>query len=164
MSTSTASLEKHQLERAILLEVVTSFVNSRRSTSRHSLVVQFDGQPTGQIIFELVNRGLLNRQTSNVPTDEEQYLPRALAFEFCGNVQFREDAKFATSTVLHTVKQMYKKERIKNQTEGFAYEDLQRYAMDKFPDPRINATTLKLGLYLAKDFRVLTSYRPPDGL
>jgi hypothetical protein len=161
-ATTAPALTKDQLERAILLEVVTRFVNTSQSTSRYSLVVKFDGQSAGQLLFELQGRSLLYRQSSGVPTDDEKYLPGALAFEFCGDKQFRENAKFATTVVLHTVKPMYKSEQ--NKKEGFTFGDLERYAAHTFPDKHIDGASLRLGLYLAKNFSVLGSVRPPDGL
>jgi hypothetical protein len=151
----TETLTKDQLEKAILLEVVTRFMNLHQSTSRQSLVIKFDGQPTGHVLFELMTRTLLNRQQSCIPTESEKYLPGALAFEFCGNEQFRQDAKFAATIVLHALKEMYKNE--KNEI-GFSFEDLERYAAEKFPDRHIDSQTLKLGLYLSKNLSVLTSY------
>src|SRR5437762_12480634 len=107
-ATPSSALTKAQLESAILLMVVTRFVNSTESTSRHSLVIEFEGQPVGQLLFELVGRSLLHREDSPVPTANEKYLPGALAFEFCGNAQFRVDAKFAATIILHTLRRMYR--------------------------------------------------------
>ena len=47
--------------------------------------------------------------------------------------------------------------------DGFAFDDLKRHVEWIYPNRRIETATLKLGLYLAKDFSVLTSYRPPGG-
>ncbi len=79
----------------------------------------------------------------------------AAAFEFCGNKQFREEAKSAATVVLHTLQQMFKGER---KREGFVFEDLKRHADKLYSDRPFDVATLKLGLYLAKDLRALSSF------
>jgi Protein kinase domain len=154
-------MTKDQLEKALLLEVVTRFHDFNQSVSRYSLVLKFEGQPAlTQVLYDLQARSLLIRQNQNVPTDEEEYLPGALAFELCGDKRYREEAKSAVTVVLHTLRQMYKKEHNKQ----FTLDDLERYAAEGFPGKYIDRATVKFGLYIAKGFNVLTSYGPPDGV
>lgn len=102
IATALSTTTKDQLEKSILLEVVTQFLKFKQSTSRHSLVIKFKGQPIlHQVLFELTNGSRLCREGVSVPTTEEKYLPGALAFEFCGDRQFREEAKSAVTIVLH---------------------------------------------------------------
>jgi hypothetical protein len=64
--------------------------------------------------------------------------------------------------VLHVVKQMFKGERKK---EGLSLEDLQRHYNYIYPNRTFDAAELKLGLYLARDFGVLSSYQTTaDGM
>ena len=133
----------------------TRFANLRESTSRFSLLVKFEGQPTWQAIGNLVAHNMIRKSDVNQPTDEEEYLPTASAFEFCGNPELQRKARTATTIVLHTLKQMFKGERKK---EGFTFDDFQRHVNDIFPKNTFDPSELKLGLYLAKDFNVLSSY------
>jgi serine/threonine protein kinase len=151
-----ATTANELLETAILSVVVTRFVNLGDSTSRRLLLIKFEGQPASEAIGNLNNHNLLHRQNSNAPTDDEVYLPSAGAFQLCGNPQFRDQARTAATIVLHTLKQMFKGDHKK---EGFVLEDLERHVKDIYPNRQIESATLKLGLYLARDLRVLGSYR-----
>src|SRR6266496_917165 len=108
MTTAAPALTIEQLETAILGDVVTRFVNLKESTSRFSLLVKFEGQPAWQAIGNLVARNMMRNSAFNKPTEEEEYLPAAAAFEFCGNPELLKKAKAATTVVLHTLKQMFK--------------------------------------------------------
>ena len=145
-----------QLETAILLDVVTQFANDWASTPRFSLLVKYEGQPVWQALANLTSRNVIRKSDVNKPTDEEEYLPTAGAFELCGNSELLTKAKAATTIVLHTLKQMFKGERKKK--EGFSFEDFQRHVNGIYPDNKFDSGDLKLGLYLAKDFNVLSVY------
>ena len=152
----TPALPIEQLEAAIVTDVVTRFANLWESTSRFSLLVKFEGQPAWQVIANLTSRNTIRKSEANKPTDEEEYLPTAAAFELCANSELRTKAKAATTIVLHTLKQMFKGERKKK--EGFSFEDLQRHVNDIYPSHKFDPADLKLGLYLARDFNVLSVY------
>ncbi len=157
MSTSvTSALTMEQLETAILLDVVTQFANTWASTPRFSLLVKYEGQPAWQALANLTSHNLIRKSDVNKPTDEEEYLPTAGAFELCGDSELLTKAKTATTVVLHTLKQMFKGERKKK--EGFSFEDFQRHVSGIYPSNKFDPEHLKLGLYLAKDFNVLSVY------
>jgi hypothetical protein len=82
-----------QLETAILLDVVTQFANDWASTPRFSLLVKYEGQAVWQALANLTSRNLLRKSNVNKPTDEEEYLPTAGAFELCGNSELLTKAK-----------------------------------------------------------------------
>ncbi len=153
-------MTNEQLESAIILDVVTTFANLKEATPRRALLIKFKGLPASQVIGNLLNRNILRRTDSDTVTMDEQYLPAAAAFELCTNAHLREQAKLATTIVLHTLHQMSIGE---SKRDGFAFDDLKRHVEWIYPNRRIETATLKLGLYLAKDFSVLTSYRPPGG-
>src|SRR5215469_4870076 len=140
-----------QLETAILSDVVTRFANLKESTSRRDLLIKFRAQPAWQAIANLTSQNVLRRKDTNTPTEGEEYLPTAAAFQFCGSAEFREQAKFATTIVLHTLQQMFVGERKK---EGFALEDLKLHVEAIYPEKMFDDETLRLGLYLAQDFGV----------
>ncbi len=151
-----------RLEAAILLEIVTRFANLKKGTPRWDLLTKFKGQPAWQAIGNLINQNIIRRNNSNAPTNEEEYLPRAAAFQFCESTQLRDQAKFAVTIVLHTLQHMSVGERKK---EGFVFEDLKRHVHDLKPDRTFDDETLKLGLYLAQDLSgILAGSRlnPPD--
>ena len=104
-----------QLETAILADVVTQFASSWQSTSRFSILVKYEGHPAWQAIANLTSRNVIRKSDVNKPTDEEEYLPTAAAFELCGNAELLTKAKTATTVVLHTLKQMFKGERKKKE-------------------------------------------------
>ena len=147
-----------QLQTAILADVVTRFVNLHESTSRFSLLVKFEGQPAWQAISNLAGRNMIRNVAVNKPTEDEEYLPTASAFEFCGILDLRNKARTATTVVLHAVKQMFKGESKKT----LSFEDLQRHVNELFRNNKFDPTELKLGLYLANDFRVLSPQNSPD--
>jgi hypothetical protein len=149
-------LTAEQLRTAILSDVVTRFVNLNESTSRRALLIKFKNQPTSNAIGSLLNQNIIRRKGSNAATSEEEYLPTAAAFEFCGNIQLRDEAKRATTVVLHTLQQMFVGEQKK---EGFVLEDLKNHIDALYPNQVLDIATLKLGLYLAKDFSVLAGYQ-----
>jgi hypothetical protein len=156
MSTTAAPPStREQLETAILADVVTQFANLGESTSRFSLLVKYEGRPAWQAIGNLTSRNMLRKSDFNQATNEELYLPTASAFEFCGNPELQKKAKTVTTIVLHTLKQMFKGER---KREGFTFEDFQRHVNDIYPNNTFAPSDLKLGLYLAKDFNVLSAF------
>jgi len=151
------AITTEQLETGILSEVVTRFVDHKKSTSKRSLLITFDGHPAWQAIGSLLIRNSLRRQTQTNPsTEDEAYLPNASAFQFCGNMGVRDAARAAATTVFHALKKMYKADPKK---EGFVLEDLKRHVEEKYPTRMYDRSTLALGLYLAKDFGVLQGYR-----
>jgi len=133
-----------QLETAILADVVTQFASSWQSTSRFSILVKYEGHPAWQAIANLTSHNIVRKSDVNKPTDEEEYLPTAAAFELCGNAELLTKAKTATTVVLHTLKQMFKGERKKK--EGFSFEDFQRHVNDIYPGNNFECSSSKLGL------------------
>jgi len=105
---------------------------------------------------ELINRNFFRRRWSG---SEEEYLPTAGAFQFCGDARLRQVSKMGLTIVLHALQNMYVGERSK---ERFTFEDLRSHVNGIYPDRIFDEGTLKLGLYLAQDFNVLAGFSPPD--
>jgi hypothetical protein len=145
-----------QLEEAILADVVTSYVNLKQSSPRWPLLVKYKNQPAAQAIANLANQNIIRRKDAAVPTEDEEFLPAAAAFEFCGIPQFRDTAELAATIVLHVLQQMFVGERKK---EGYVFEDLKKHFSDTNPNRSIEDVTLKLALYLARDLHMLLSSR-----
>ena len=150
-----------QLEAAILSDVVTRFATQRESTPRRELLIKFKGLPAWQAISNLITQNILRRKESSTATSEEAYLPTAAAFHFCENSQLRDQAKVATTVVLQALQEMYVREQKK---DGFVFEDLKNHVAYQCPNRIFDNTTLKIALYLARDFGVLGGFRlnPPD--
>jgi hypothetical protein len=145
-----------RLEAAILSEVVTRFANLKESTSRRSLLIKLRGEPAWQAIANLTSQSFLRRKDTNTATEDEEYLPTARAFQFCGNSQIRDQAKVATTVILHALQEMYVGEQKK---DGFDFEDLKNHVAYRYPNRIFDNATLKIGLYLAQDFGVLAGTR-----
>lgn len=154
-------MTNEQLEVAILSDVVTRFVNMKESTSRRALLIKFRGQPVSHVIGDLLNQNILHRKNSNAATTDEEYLPKAAAFQFCGNTQLRDQVKLATTIVFHALQQMFVGEQKK---EDLGFEDLKNHIAYAYPNRIFDNATLKIALYLAKDLGVLVAYRlnPPE--
>jgi len=149
-ATVTTQAALMQLETTILTDVVTQVANLNQSTLRRLLLVKFEGQPVSQAIGNLINQSFLVRH--GTPSGEEAYLPTAAAFNFCGDTELRNRAKSATTVVFHALKQMFKGEQKK---EGLVLDDLKRHVEYIYPNRIFDTSTLKLGLYLAKDFNIV---------
>ena len=157
-------MTNEQLEVAILSDVVTRFANLKESTTRRALLIKFRGQPVSQALGDLLNQNILRRKDfygASTATTEEEYLPTAAAFQFCGNTQLRDQVKLATTVVFHALQQMFVGEQRK---EDLVFEDLKNHIAYAYPNRIFDNATLKIALYLAKDLGVLASYRlnPPD--
>lgn len=143
------ALQIEHLESAILSDVVLRFINLKESTSRHSLLIKFEGSPTAHAIDNLFNRNLIRR---NGQGQVVEYLPTAAAFEFSGDSGTRDRAKVALTIVLQGLKNMFKGEPYGT---NFILSDLRRHIVELYPGRNIDDVTLNLGLYLAQDFGVL---------
>src|SRR5437588_10231783 len=120
-----------QLETAILSDVVTRFANQKESIPRRELLIKFKGLPAWQAIGNLLQNNTLRRQNSNTNTTEEEYLPTAVAFQFCENTQLRDQVKLAVTGILHALQEMYVREQKK---EGFVFEDLKNHVAYQYPN------------------------------
>ncbi len=150
------TMTKEQLEAAILLNVVRSFSDLKQSTTRRALVIKFKNQPAAYTINELVHQNVIRRKNTTVATTDEEYLPAAAAFELCGDNRLREEAKHASTVVLHTLQNMFVGEQKK---EGFGFQDLKRHVEYLYTNQIFDDATLKLGLYLARDLGALMGNR-----
>ena len=148
-------MTREEVQTAILADVVTRFVNLKERTSRRDLMIKYRGAGA-DALCDLINRNFFRRRG---PTSEEEYLPTAGAFEFCGDARLRQVSKAGLTIVLHALQNMYVGER----KERFTFEDLRSHVIGIYPDRVFEEGTLKLGLYLAQDFNVLAGFSPPDG-
>src|SRR5260370_41995549 len=94
----------------MMADVVTRFANTWESTSRFSLLVKYEGKPAWQAIANLTSRNILRKADVNKSTDDEEYIPTASTFDFCGSREILRTTKSAITAVLHTRKQITKGE------------------------------------------------------
>jgi hypothetical protein len=142
-------MSKAEIQAAILSDVATRFVNLKASTARRDLVVKYRDT---EALTDLVNGMFLRPKQSG----QQEYLPTAAAFQLCDNSELRETAKFALTTILHVLQNMAVGDP---KDVGYSFDDLKRHVNDIYPNRRFDDETLKLGLYLARDFGVLGGLR-----
>jgi predicted nucleotide-binding protein len=133
-------------EREIAKTVVHRFLNLNKSSPHKSLIRQFKDP---QSLERLVSAGVLNPIGNR-----ETYLPNALAFHCCGDVDALNKAKTAATTVLHVLQNLFD---VDWEKETFTPADVERHAEKMYDTPPF-PETIKLGLYLVPEFRVLSTY------
>ena len=152
MRSSIPASSQANLTTEILSDIVKRFSNLKEATARRPLLIKHPGSMAPQVINDLLSRYLIKRKD---PSTEEEYLPHAAAFEFCGDAEIRERAKLALGIVLHTVQNMFIGEE---PNKGFELSDL-KWHVEKIYNKAFDDELLKLGLYLALDFEVLGGLR-----
>jgi len=136
---------------AILSVVATEFLNHGKSMPRRSLVKRFrDGGPEAAL-SELLNANVLRRTALD---NSEAYLPTSAAFQLSRDAGLIGTAKGAASIVLHGLHEMVMGEPVER---NYSLEDLSRHLDEKYPHQLYEDTTLRLGLFLARDFGVLSA-------
>jgi hypothetical protein len=147
-----------QLQGKILTAVVREFLDNKRATPRRELILTFETEDVSTALANLTNRNMLRRKDNTFP---EQYMPSAASFQFCDNDELRARARTVTTTVLHTLRRMFK---ANPSEEWYTPEDLLREVRALYPDAAFDEPMLKLGLYLAPDLNVLQGRQmnPPD--
>jgi predicted nucleotide-binding protein len=98
----------------------------------------------------------LTNTTVGMPTVDEVYLPRPLAFHYCGDPEIEGRAHQSVSLVFRALQSLFDGEPDKTQ---FTPEDLETQA-DKMFLPPPEKEMLRLGLYLARDMGALSGWRP----
>ncbi len=139
-------------ESEIIKEVVGRFLQGNESSARKVLsrthrYTQF---------YRLTDSGILKNTALGVPTTDEMYLPRALAFHYC-NEHIEDRARKCVSVVFQTLQSLHDTQADKAQ---FMFDDLEAEAGKIFAPPPM-AEALKLGLYLANDMGILSLSSPP---
>ena len=131
-----------EIERNILNRVVERFVNLRKATERIALVQEFEDPDA---IDQLHQWQLLKT------SDNANYLPTGLSFHYCGDAELEAYAKRGMEVLATIFRSMYLRGKV-----DFTPEGLREAAekIDKHADERM----IRLGLYVAPDFGLLTGY------
>jgi hypothetical protein len=138
------------VERDITKDVVERFLYENKPSPRKLLARKFRFSQ----FYRLTDSGMLTNVAVGLPTVEEVYLPRPLAFHYCGDPEVQRRARQSVSVVFRTLQSLFDDEPDKPQ---FTPEDLEAQAK-KIAEPRPEAETLKLGLYLARNMGTLLSF------
>ena len=145
----------NDVEREITKNVVQRFLYENKPSPRKLLVRRFR---SSQAFYRLRDSGILANTAASAVTGEEVYLPRALAFYYCGDPDALRLARESVTIVIHALQNLFDDEPEKTR---FTPEDLSLQAK-KIIEPQPEPETLKLGLYLAHDIGVLTTWSPGD--
>lgn len=133
-----------EVEREITKNVVQRFLHENKPSPRKLLARTFR---SSQAFYRLRDSGIIANTAANAVTGEEVYLPRALAFYYCGDPDALKLARKSVTIVIHALQNLFDAEPDKTR---FTPEDLSAQA-NKIIKPRPEPETLKLGLYRYAD-------------
>jgi TIR domain len=134
-----------EIERKIAIAVVHQFLKDGKPTP-HKLLVREFKEPKS--LENLVRVCVLN-QTGY----REGYLPRVLAFHYCGDADALQKAKTAVTIVLHVLKNLFEASMDR---ENFTPSDVEQHAQ-KIYDMPPTIDTINLGLFLVPEFACVLS-------
>ena len=137
------SLSETDIE--IVKLVVQEFLASKKSTSRRPLILK---AKSPEVLDRLVRWSVLSS------VDHQTYLPKALAFHFCGNMEALLLAKQSVKTVASVLIALFPDS---TEDRWFSFEELETQARKMFAV--IELQTIALGLYLAPEFNLLNGWR-----
>jgi uncharacterized protein (TIGR02391 family) len=140
------------VERDIIKNVVERFLYENKPSPRPRLAQRFRFSQ----FHRLTDSGILTNTAVGLPTVKEVYLPRPLAFHYCGDPELQGRARASVSVVFRALQGLFDADL---DTQQFTPEDLRAQAAKMFNFPP-NEEMLELGLYLARDMGVLSSWGP----
>lgn len=131
----------------IAREICSNFLNERRPTRRHDLIVRFE---ITNLLSEMETRGLCK-----APLDREEYLPSAGSFAVLPSEdEFYQKAEAAFTASVRLLRHLFR-------TGGTGASYPAEILLEKAPEAgvQLDAEGLALGLYLCQDFGILTPLR-----
>jgi hypothetical protein len=131
-----------ELEQRVLCRVIDRFLNSGETTNRIALNREFEDPDA----IDRLKQWMLLKTF-----DDANYLPTALSFHYCGNAEIEDLAKRSVEVFARVFRNMYM-----NGDSDFSPEKLKAKA--KAVDDRCDDEIIGLGLYLAPDFGLLSSF------
>jgi hypothetical protein len=134
-------------EREITNTVVQTFLGEDKATPHKILLRRFK-EPTA---LEHLVRTVVLAQIGN----RDAYLPRVLAFHYCGDSEALSKAKNAVTVVLHVLQNLFD---VSLDKDTFTPADLEQHAQKMYDSPP-SLETINLGLFLVTEFaNVLSTY------
>jgi hypothetical protein len=131
-----------ETERNILHRVVERFVNVGKPTERIALVQEFEDPDA----IDQLHQWQLLKTFDNV-----YYLPTGLSFHYCGDDELEACAKRGMEVLAKIFRGMYLRGRVDFTPDGLREAAAE---IDKHADEQM----IRLGLYVAPDFGLLTGY------
>lgn len=132
-----------EVEMTILNRVVRRFLDQKATTPRRELVLDFEDPDA---IDRLHSWQLLQTY------DRTNYLPTAISFHYCGDPEVQALAGRSVQVVAHVFKNLYREEK-----PSLAPADIEEHARQLYD--KIDEMTIRLGLYLAPDLRLVSGYQ-----
>lgn len=135
------------VQRDILAEVVERFLRAWEPSSRKALILKFEDPDA---IDELSRRNLLKS------SDNIGFLPTALSFHYCRDAEAEALAKRSVETIARIFRKQYRDDK-----PNFTVAGLDGSIKEFYHAPD-RALVLRMGLYLAPYFNLMTSWRGGD--
>lgn len=142
-------------EREITKAVVHRLLSENKPSPHKELVRAFKSPKSLERLVGAVVLSMIGNR--------EAYLPRVLAFHYCGDEEALLRAKTAVTTVLHVLRNLFE---VNLDKEVFAPADVEEQAQKMYDLPP-SADAIKLGLFLLTEFaNVFTTcaYADPTGI
>lgn len=134
--------------------VVRRFLDKHEATSRNALLRYFKTS-LSESLQRLTNCNVLTNL--NQIADDETYLPRAIAFNYCGDAAAYSLARESTEIVLQAARKLFDLQLETERKEPFTPEDALSEARQI--DPSVQPDMIWLGLYLAQEFAIFRTYQ-----
>lgn len=132
-----------EVETEILKRVVEEFLESKKATSRRELILQFEDP---EAIDSLYRRQLIQTY------DGSNYVPMAIAFEYCGDPIVQSLVRRGTRLVAHVFRDLYREEE-----PNLVVDNIEKRARLLYDD--VDEKAIRVGLYVAPDLRLLSGLR-----
>ncbi|HVB59196.1 MAG TPA: nucleotide-binding protein [Candidatus Acidoferrales bacterium] len=129
--------------------VVRRFLEHHEATPRNALLLTFKTS-LFEPLQKLTSRSLLTNL--NQIAGDETYLPRAIAFHYCGDAAALSLARQSTELVLQVARNLFDRQLETEHKEPFTSEDALSEA--KQIDSTVQPEMVWLGLYLAQEFSI----------
>ncbi len=138
---SVMAMPLSDLEQEVVLTVVRRFLDEKKPTPHKELLRQCRNP---KVIERLVGGVVLNA----VAQQPASYLPRVLAFEYCGDAEMLRRAKSASTVVVRILQNLFDTEMEK---ENFTADDVAQHAAKMYESPPAKEE-IALGLFLGAEF------------
>jgi predicted nucleotide-binding protein len=136
-----------QIEVEVVNSVVQRFLNLKEPTPRNPLLIKVKSR-------ESLER--LSRWSILKSHDDKVYLPKALAFHYCGDKQSLLLAKESVTLVAHTLHHLFVRDQLEQEAKQYTSEAVEDHARAMYDV--VDPDKIKLGLYLAQEFNLYSQW------
>jgi predicted nucleotide-binding protein len=131
-----------ETEQKIVAKVVVHFMGYWHATHREVLALEFEDPDA---IDNVVSMKLVKE------LENANYFPNALSFHYCGIAEMESLAKRSVQVLAQVLRKLYK-EKNRDLSPGHLLEEARKI------DDNADAQTIRLGMYLAPDFDLLSGF------